>query len=231
MVAGTARFVNPTCMISSHKVRHDLPLEGCITSPRISVCGVVNLGLASVVIIGSLIDTSSSSTAGSGTSNNASNSASGLVSTLVPVAASAVAFTLVFLFLRAKKRRVYLPRTYLPTLHENERSPNLPDAKFGWLAPFRKIPDEFILDHQSLDGYLYLRYFGLLAVISFVGCLITWPVLFPVNATGGGGQEQLDILSFSNVANKNRYYAHVFIAWIYLCKHSLPGYSDLPLTV
>jgi len=122
----------------------------------------------------------------------------------------------VFLLLRAKKRRVYLPRTYLPILHENERSPNLPDAKFGWLAPFRKIPDEFVLEHQSLDGYLYLRYFGLLAFISFVGCLITWPVLFPVNATGGGGQSQLDILSFSNVANKNRYYAHVFIAWIYL---------------
>jgi calcium permeable stress-gated cation channel len=36
-------------------------------------------------------------------------------------------------------------------------------------------------------------------------------------ATGGGGQTGLDILSFSNIAgNKNRYFAHVFIGWIYI---------------
>lgn len=55
-------------------------------------------------------------------------------------------------------------------------------------------------------------------VICFVGCCITWPVLFPVNITGGGGQEQLDILSFSNIDSKtqgNRYYAHVFVAWLF----------------
>src|ERR1700759_2886703 len=51
-------------------------------------------------------------------------------------------------------------------------------------------------------------------VICLVGCLITWPVLFPVNATGGGGQKQLNILSFSNVKDKNRYFAHTFIAWV-----------------
>src|ERR1700759_4603398 len=51
-------------------------------------------------------------------------------------------------------------------------------------------------------------------VICLVGCLITWPVLFPVNATGGGGQKQLNILSFSNVKDKNRYLAHTFIAWV-----------------
>ena len=43
-----------------------------------------------------------------------------------------------------------------------------------------------------------------------------WPVLFPVNATGGGGQKQLNVISFSNVTNnKNRFYAHTFIAWIF----------------
>jgi calcium permeable stress-gated cation channel len=56
-----------------------------------------------------------------------------------------------------------------------------------------------------------------------VGCSITWPVLFPVNATGGPTnppQEQLDILSFSNIdtsqsSGKNRLYAHTFIGWIF----------------
>lgn len=51
--------------------------------------------------------------------------------------------------------------------------------------------------------------------MSFVGCCITWPVLFPVNATGGGGQKQLDMLSMSNVVDPNRYYAHAGIAWIF----------------
>ena len=50
-------------------------------------------------------------------------------------------------------------------------------------------------------------------VICLIGCLITWPILFPVNATGGGGQTQLNILSFSNVTNKDRYLAHTFVSW------------------
>lgn len=55
-------------------------------------------------------------------------------------------------------------------------------------------------------------------VICFVGCCITMPILFPVNATGGGGQQQLDILSYSNIdkdTQSNRYYAHAFVAWLY----------------
>jgi len=52
--------------------------------------------------------------------------------------------------------------------------------------------------------------------MSLVGCCITWPVLFPVNATGGGGQQQLDILSMSNVVNPNRYFAHAGVACIFL---------------
>lgn len=44
---------------------------------------------------------------------------------------------------------------------------------------------------------------------------MTWPVLFPINITGGGGQKELDMLSFSNVVDKNRYYAHVGLAWIF----------------
>lgn len=45
---------------------------------------------------------------------------------------------------------------------------------------------------------------------------MTWPILFPVNATGGGKQEQLDRISFSNVSNSDgRYYAHALLAWLF----------------
>jgi len=85
------------------------------------------------------------------------------------------------------------------------------------LKPFREIPDEYVLNHQSLDGYLYLRFFKMLTIICFIGCCCTFPVLFPVNATGGGGKSQLDLLSFANInkQGKNRYYAHVFVGWIF----------------
>lgn len=79
-----------------------------------------------------------------------------------------------------------------------------------------QLPDEYVLQHNSLDGYFLLRYLKISILICFVGCLVTWPVLFPVNATGGGGQEQLNILSFANVENKDRYFAHTFIAWIFI---------------
>lgn len=87
---------------------------------------------------------------------------------------------------------------------------------FGWVPGYKSKPDTYVLNHSSLDGYLFLRFFKVLLMICFVGCCITWPVLFPVNATGGGGQTGLDILSFANVAHKNRLYAQVFIAWIFL---------------
>jgi hypothetical protein len=55
-------------------------------------------------------------------------------------------------------------------------------------------------------------------VLCFVGCCITWPILFPVNATGRGNQTQLDVLSYANInqeTENNRYYAHVFVGWLY----------------
>lgn len=69
----------------------------------------------------------------------------------------------------------------------------------GWKKEYRDLKDEFVLGHTSIDNYLWLRFFKMLTLMCFVGCLITWPILFPVNATGGGGQSGLDILSFSNL--------------------------------
>jgi hypothetical protein len=86
----------------------------------------------------------------------------------------------------------------------------------GWIKDFRSINDKWILDHSSIDGYLFVRYFKLIVIISFLGCCITWPVLFPINATGGAGNKQLDILSMSNVKDVNRYYAHALVSCVFL---------------
>ncbi|KAI9830632.1 MAG: hypothetical protein M1819_005442 [Sarea resinae] len=155
----------------------------------------------------------------SGSSDNDpanSNSLSGFVSTLVPVALVAGITILGFLILRTRVPRQFAPRTFLGSLRPEQRSPDLPKGFLNWLKTFFSFSDSYILNHQSLDSYLFLRYLKIIVVICLVGSLITWPVLFPVNATGGAGEKQFDLLSFSNIkGNKYRYLAHNFIGWIY----------------
>lgn len=101
----------------------------------------------------------------------------------------------------------------------SERTPPLPNGLFNWFGAFWKIPDIYALQHQSLDGFLFIRFLRIIVTICFVGCCILWPILFPVNATGGNGEKQLNILSYSNVktegSNINRFYAHAFAAWLF----------------
>jgi calcium permeable stress-gated cation channel len=106
-------------------------------------------------------------------------------------------------------------------LRKQERTPAAPNTLFGWIPFMQKIPDTYVLQHNSLDGYFLLRYIKISIMICFVGCCISWPILFPVNATGGGGEKQLNILTLSNVqaetqVEKLRYIAHAGVAWIFI---------------
>lgn len=145
-------------------------------------------------------------------------SAWGMVDTLIPVLVVSIVYIVIFLIMRRSQSRFYAPRTYLGSIRESERSPELKPGIFGWFSTFWKIPDTYALQHQSLDAYLFIRYLRILCAICFVSLCITWPILFPINATGGGGKSQLEILSYSNVdisgSGKNRLYAHTFVAWI-----------------
>lgn len=79
------------------------------------------------------------------------------------------------------------------------------------------------MNHHSLDGYLFLRLLKVAVVICLVGCCITFPVLFPVNATGGGGQSQFGILTLANVKNSYfRYFAHAGCAYLFFGKKTKP---------
>jgi hypothetical protein len=163
-----------------------------------------------------------SSTGGQqGKAQGSSNSLSSIVSTLIPVALLAAAFVTAFLIFRNKFRRVYAPRTYLNHLGKQRQTPAPSGGFLGWIKDFRSLKDEYILDHQSIDGYLFVRFFKVVIAISFLGCLITWPVLFPINATGHAGQQQLDLLSMANIAqtpvkNVNRYYAHAITTSVFI---------------
>ena len=77
------------------------------------------------------------------------------------------------------------------------------------------LPDQFLLRHSSIDAYLFVRFLRVIMILCILGCCLTWPVLFPVNATGGGGASQLDKIAFGNVADKTRLYAHAVVAWVF----------------
>jgi hypothetical protein len=104
----------------------------------------------------------------------------------------------------------------LGSLRPQERTPAVSDSLFGWIKEFWAIPDTWILNHHTLDGYLFLRFLKIASLMCVVGCLITWPVLFPINATGGGGHTQLDLLTMANVTNNYyKYFAHCGCAIIF----------------
>ncbi|KAJ5939337.1 hypothetical protein N7466_002471 [Penicillium verhagenii] len=147
-----------------------------------------------------------------------SSSASAFVTTLVPSLISFAVMVLLFIILRKKEHRMYMPRTYIGYLKDWQRTPDTPTGFWNWVNSMYQLPDTYVLQHHSMDAYLLLRFLKTVALIMFVGCCITWPILFPVNATGGGGQSQLDLLSMSNVSSDQygRYYAHCFLAWIFV---------------
>ena len=178
---------------------------------------------------------SPSSSSRSGSHRGGSSSISALVSTLVPCIVVAGILVGAFLLLRVKLKRVYAPRTYHNALREeyaspptvesdhltdiarSEKTPSAGAGFLGWLVKFKGMSDEYVLNHHSLDAYLYIRFLKMLTLMAFVGAIVTWPVLLPVNGTGHGGQSGLDILSFSNVSDSHpaRYFAHAVIAWVF----------------
>ncbi|KAK4936653.1 hypothetical protein LTR10_022505 [Elasticomyces elasticus] len=165
--------------------------------------------------VGSGRDNSSSTTVTSIGSSNNSSSLSSLYATLLPVLVYTAICIIIFIILRRKSPRVYAPRSILTSLDPHERSPKLPTGWFNWILPFSRIPDTYVLNHSSLDGYLFLRFLKILVVICFVGLCITWPILLPIHATGGGGLTQLDKLAFGNVFYLSRFWAHAIVLWIY----------------
>lgn len=96
-----------------------------------------------------------------------------------------------------------------------EKTPKPAYGMFNWISAFRKLSDQFVLKHQSLDNYLFIRYFRMLTLICLVGTAITWPVLLPVHYRGAGKKTQLDRFTFSNVVSPKQYYWHATCAWLF----------------
>lgn len=145
------------------------------------------------------------------------------MTTLIPALIVFVVMVLLFVILRRSNRRMYMPRTYIGSLKPWQRTPDSPTGLWNWISAMYKLPDTYVLQHHSMDAYLLLRFLKLISALMFIGCVVTWPILFPVNATGGGTGTQLNMLTISNIdkSQYGRYYAHCFLAWIFVGKHQI----------
>ena len=80
------------------------------------------------------------------------------------------------------------------------------------------VPDEYVLSHNGIDGYFFLRFFKGLVIICAVGWPLTWAILMSVYGTSHAQKQQFDKISFSNIMTSvdgNRLYAPTFVAWLY----------------
>lgn len=146
------------------------------------------------------------------------SSVSAFVTNLIVNGIIFLIFVGLFVYLRNREKRVYLPRAgVVSTVPLTQQVEQPPSGAFGWLNYLLKKPESWIIQQAGPDGYFFLRYIFLVATILFTGGVIILPILLPVNATNGHNAQNsgFDLINFGNVANKNRYFAHVFLSWFF----------------
>lgn len=153
-----------------------------------------------------------------GSAQGGPSSISALVSTLVVNLVIFVVMVGVFMLLRRTQKRMYMPKTYVTTVPEYKRraADSVPaGGMLGWLTGAGKADDQTLLRTAGLDGYFFLRYLRTMRTIILTGCLLTVPILIPINITGGGTEGGLNKLSFSNSTDKNRLWGHVLVGYVF----------------
>lgn len=145
----------------------------------------------------------------------ADTSVSQFLAVLIPNIIIFAVFVILFIYLRKKQSRVYEPRSTVTTVPKDLQPEAAPRGAFSWISYLLKRPESFIIQQAGVDGYFFVRYLFMFACVALFGCIILWPILFPINASNSNGQEGLNAISYANVNNKWRFLAHVFMSWIF----------------
>ncbi|CDK26503.1 unnamed protein product [Kuraishia capsulata CBS 1993] len=149
-------------------------------------------------------------------SSTSSSSVSAFVTNLIVNGIVFAVFLVIFVVMKPRESRVYQPRRTVETVPEDLRADEQPPGAFAWLSALWNKPESYILEKAGPDGFFFLRYLFIFGSLSILGGFILWPLLFAINATGGGGGSGFDIISYSNVTNnKWKFLAHIFSSWIY----------------
>lgn len=144
-----------------------------------------------------------------------SSSVSLLLSTLIPTSVIFGVFTLIFLAVRKHHSRVYEPRSSVETVPKDLQMEPSPKGPFQWIVSLVKKPHSWLVLKTGTDGFFFLRYIVMFFILAVFGCLLTWPILFPINIVRGNGFPQLDMLTMGNVRNTTRYIAHALVSWVF----------------
>ncbi|KAK5164024.1 uncharacterized protein LTR77_010115 [Saxophila tyrrhenica] len=147
--------------------------------------------------------------------SSSSTSGAAILAAFIPTFVTAVIYIAIFAAIRDRYRKIYAPRTFLGSIPEKDRTPEHTTESKSWVGGYRNLPDHFVLQHNSLDAWLFLRFLKFIIGICLLGCILTFPILLPANITGGGTATQLDRLSFSNIDSRNVLWAHVLVAWVF----------------
>lgn len=136
---------------------------------------------------------------------------------------------LLFLIIKGKFSRIYLPRTYL--VPEKERIKAPPKGLWQWVLPIFQTSNSDFIQKCGLDAYFFLRYLRTLLKIFIPLAVLILPILLCSNAVLGRGPHfadhgsiydkppwsnvnGLDIFGWGNVrpTKVNRYWAHLVLA-------------------
>lgn len=168
----------------------------------------------------------------SSTSDATNTSTQDVLTSLAYNAVIAGILMTVFFSLRMKYHRIYEPKAYYDITPEEEKPKKQSRAPWKWLLSMFQCDPKFVIKECGIDGYLFLRYLAIMGMI-FLGGILSWVVLLPVNMTDSKGESGMDMLSISNVGTKGRYYAHALISWciygmvLFIIYRELLFYSNL----
>jgi len=138
---------------------------------------------------------------------------------------SAVSFNLIIFFVLMGTYE-FLSRSF-PSIYEgrkdhvgNERFPvQLRDtfSPFQWVKPVASVTWSQVRLCSGVDAYMYLRYLRLCLNLTLTSGFWAMVILFPVFATGGGGQDGLYHLSIANVEDGSswRFWFPVVFMWLF----------------
>lgn len=143
------------------------------------------------------------------------SSVSAFVSTLIINLIVFCVFVIIFVVAKRKYHRVYEPRSVVDTVPENLRTEKQPEGAFSWLTMLLKQPTPYTIEKVGVDGYFFLRYLQMFVVVGLISGVFLWPILFSVDATGGGSSTGFDIISYSHNTHKWRTFAHLFCSWVF----------------
>ncbi|KAK6465600.1 hypothetical protein DFJ63DRAFT_282912 [Scheffersomyces coipomensis] len=148
-------------------------------------------------------------------SSSADTSVSQLIVTIIPTLIIGAVYFIAFIAFRKVQKRVYEPRYTVETVPKDLKPHESPKGPFAWITNIFKKPTSYVVQEAGADGYFFLRFLLELFAVLILGCLITWPILFAINATGGNGATGLNSISYSNVSDKWRFLAHIFVSWLF----------------